>query len=149
MTELDPGLVWLATGIVLLVAEVAAPGAFLMWLGIAALGTGALELVVPLGFGQQVALFAVLAAASIALGLRLRGARRRPVLNTPNSGLVGRTAHAIAFEGADGRVRVGDSDWPARLVTGNSAPPADAALRVVGVDGTVLVVAPREDMTKA
>jgi membrane protein implicated in regulation of membrane protease activity len=34
-------------------------------------------------------------------------------------------------------VRVGDSDWPARLV---GTPPADRKLRVVAVEGTTLLV---------
>jgi membrane protein implicated in regulation of membrane protease activity len=86
-----------------------------------------------------VACFAVLAAGAIALGLKLRRVPKRRV-NTPESGLVGRSARALSFEGREGRVRLGDSDWPAQLAAGAAVPKPDAHLRVVGVKGLVLVV---------
>ena len=135
---------WLGIGLVLLVAEIIVPGVFLMWLGIAALGTGGALLLTGLpGFGLQVACFAVLSLGSIAVGLRLR---KPPVrrFNVAESGLVGRTAHALDFEGGEGRVRLGDSDWPAQLASAGASPPRDARLRVVGVRGTVLLVEPEE-----
>jgi membrane protein implicated in regulation of membrane protease activity len=138
-----PALIWLGGGLALLVAEVLLPGAFLMWIGLAALGTGGAMLLGLTGFGPQVVCFAVLTAGSIALGLRLRRRLERRV-NTPDSGLVGRTAHALAFHGREGRVRLGDSDWPAQLVAGAAPPAPQAPLRVVGVNGVVLVVQPVE-----
>ena len=120
-------LTWLGAGLALLVAELAAPGAFLMWIGLAALGTGA----------------AVLAAGSIAAGLRVRRRPERRV-NTPDAGLVGRTVHALAFDGREGRVRLGDSDWPAQLVSGAATPDPRGRLLVVGVKGLVLLVQPVE-----
>jgi len=136
-----PGLLWLGVGLALLVAEVLIPGAFLMWIGLAALGTGGVVLLGLAGLGPQVACFAVLTAASIALGLRLRRTPEQRV-NTPDSGLVGRTALALAFTGQEGRVRLGDSDWPAQLVAGAAAPAPQTPLRVVGVQGVALVVQP-------
>jgi membrane protein implicated in regulation of membrane protease activity len=138
-----PALIWLGTGLVLLVAELLLPGALLMWIGLAALGTGGAMLLGLTGFGLQVACFAVLTAGSVALGLRLRR-RLEQRVNTPDSGLVGRTAHALAFQGREGRVRLGDSDWPAQLVAGAAPPAPQAPLRVVGVNGVVLVVQPVE-----
>lgn len=143
MIRWDPALVWLAGGLALLVLEVLAPGAFMMWLGLAALGTGAVELLRPLPFAGEVVVFAVLAAVSIAIGLRLRR-RPPPVLNTPKSGLVGRSARVLEFHGRHGRVRVGDSDWPARLAPGVRGVVANQRLRVAAVDGTVPVVGPED-----
>ncbi len=130
-------MIWLLAGVALLVGEIVIPGVFLMWLGVAALGTGAATLAAGLTLGPEVALFAVLAALAVLAGWRLQRPRH-PVLNTPQSGLVGRSATALTFNGREGRVRVGDSDWPARL-----AAYADASgpLRVVAVEGTTLVVA--------
>ncbi len=138
-----PALIWLGAGLALLVAEVLLPGAFLMWIGLAALGTGAAMLLGLAGFDWQVGCFAVLTAGSIALGLRLRRPREQRV-NTPDSGLVGRTVRALAFEGREGRVRLGDSDWPAQLADGAAQPAPDTPLRVVGVNGVALVVRPVE-----
>ncbi len=135
-------MTWLVAGVLLLAAEAPVPGLFLMWLGLAALGTGALTLWLGLRLPAEVAGFAVLAAMSVALGWRLRHPRHRPhEVNAPQAGLVGRSAVALAFNGAEGRVRVGDSDWPARLQGGGSVA-AGAALLVAGLDGmTLLVVA--------
>jgi hypothetical protein len=141
MIAVHPAVAWLVTALVLLVVEVVTPGAFMMWIGLAALGTGAVVLMAAPGFAVQVGCFAVLAAAAIALGLRLRRAPERRV-NTPESGLVGRTVRALSFEGAEGRVRLGDSDWPAQLAAGAAAPEPDARLRVVAVNGLVLIVQP-------
>jgi membrane protein implicated in regulation of membrane protease activity len=83
---------------------------------------------------------------SIAIGLRLRHRPPRR-LNTPESGLVGRGARVLEFSGRDGRVRVGDSDWPARLADGVNGVVAGQPLRVAGVDGMVLLVRPEETPT--
>jgi membrane protein implicated in regulation of membrane protease activity len=141
MIEFQPALVWLAIGILLLIAEVLAPGFFLMWLGIAALGTGVLVEFADPALAWQVIAFAMFAVISIAAGLRLRR-RTRPAqfLNTAESGLVGRSARVLGFTGTEWRVRVGDSDWAARLANGTPAPEPGAQLRVVAVDGIVLVV---------
>jgi inner membrane protein len=93
-----------------------------------------------IGFELQVVTFAVLAAISLGVGLRIR---RRPVrLNTQQAGLAGRSATALAFQGREGRVRVGDSDWAARVPPDVAEPTTGARLRVEGVDGTVLIVRP-------
>jgi membrane protein implicated in regulation of membrane protease activity len=131
---------WLLVGVSLLIAEMVLPGAFLMWLGLAAFGTGLLTLAVDLRFEIQVIAFGVLTAISLAVGLRMR--RRHVSLNTHQSGLVGRTATALAFHGREGRVRVGDSDWAARLPDDVAEPASGTALRVAEVQGTVLIVRP-------
>lgn len=132
--------VWLLAGLALAIAEALLPGAFLIWIGLAAAGTGLVTLAADLRFELQVVVFAVLAAGSLAVGLRLR--RHRPHLNTRHAGLAGRTATALAFHGREGRVRLGDSDWAARLPADAATPAPGATLRVVDVDGTVLIVRP-------
>ena len=138
MTGLAPWTAWVGAGLLLLAAEVLAPGFFLMWLGIAAIGAGLLTRALGLDGAAEVAVFAVLAAGSLAVG-RLTARRPRTSVNQPGAGLVGRNAVAVGEVGATGRVRVGDSDWPARSATGEVLP-TGAALRVVGTDGMVLVV---------
>ena len=140
MMDLPPPVLWLIAGLVLMLLEVVAPGVFLMWLGLAALGTGLVTQVVAPGFAVQVVVFALFAAVTITIGLRVRTPRKAALLNTPASGLVGREAVALEFHGRTGRVRVGDSDWSARLASGTEPPVPQAMLRVVGVDGTTLVV---------
>jgi membrane protein implicated in regulation of membrane protease activity len=140
---MSDSLIWLLAGIGLLILEVALPGVFLMWLGLAAIGTGLILQAVSPGFETQVVAFAVLAAISIGIGLRLRRRGRAPgakSINTQEAGLAGRAATALSFEGREGRVRVGDSDWPARLASGSAPPNPGDRMRVVGVDGTVVIV---------
>ena len=133
-------VIWLAAGLALLLLEALAPGAFMMWLGLAACGTGLVALASGIGFELQVITCAVLAAISLSIGLRLR---HRPArLNTQQAGLAGRSATALSFRGREGRVRVGDSDWAARVPPGVPEPHEGTQLRVEGVDGTVLIVRP-------
>ena len=141
---MSAGVIWLLAGLALLAVEAFAPGAFMMWLGLAAAGTGAVELLTGIGFETQVLVFAVLAAVAVGVGLKLRRRPVPPAVNTQGSGLVGRTAVALAFRGREGRVRVGDSDWAARLPPGQLEPDPGSMLEVTGVDGTVVVVRPKE-----
>jgi hypothetical protein len=86
-------IIWIAAGLALLLLEVLAPGAFMMWLGLAACGTGLIVLASGVGFELQVVTCAVLAAISLSIGLRLR---HRPArLNTQQAGLAGRSATAL------------------------------------------------------
>lgn len=134
-------VIWLVAGLALLGLEMMAPGVFMMWLGLAAIANGLVLLVWDISFGTQVGIYAVFAAISLFVGLRLR---QKPVpgLNTQQAGLVGRSVVALSFSGREGRVRLGDSDWSARLSSGATPPEPGARLRVDGVDGTVLVVRP-------
>ncbi|MCR0984235.1 NfeD family protein [Roseomonas populi] len=131
-------MIWLLAGLLLLGAEMILPGAFLLWAGIAAVGTGLLGLAVEPGFPLSVVVFAVLLAAGIALALRRRRVGGASGLNTPESGLVGRDGVVLPSAGPGLRVRVGDSDWAARAE--GAVPAAGAVVRVEAVEGTVLRV---------
>ena len=138
---MDPGLIWLIAGIALLGAEMLLPGFYLLWVGVAAVGTGLVLLVTSFGFGAAVAAFLTFLAAGIGMSLvsrRRRGPAMR--LNAPEAGLAGRSATVIARDGVALRVRLGDSDWPARVPRGVAVPEVGAAVRVEAVDGVVLVV---------
>lgn len=141
---MSESLLWLAGGLVLLVAEVLIPGVFLFWLGLAALGTGALVQLAEPPFAADVLAFGVLAAIAIAAALQLRrhDSQQARTVNTAESGLVGRTVHVLSFTGREGRVRLGDSDWSARLPADTPPPQPGTMLEVVGVSGTVLIVRP-------
>ena len=132
--------VWVAVGLGLLILEMLAPGVFMMWLGLAACGAGLLTLAFEFGFEAQVVSFGVMAAITLTIGLRMR--RTHPVVHTESAGLIGRSATALVFQGRDGRVRLGDSDWAARVPPEIAPPDPGARLRVARVDGTVLIVRP-------
>ena len=41
----EPGLIWILGGLLLLIAELGLPGIFLLWVGLAAIGTGIVVLI--------------------------------------------------------------------------------------------------------
>ena len=59
---------WLSLGLVLGVAEMVAPGFFLMWLGLAALIVGGLDYFLPITVAYQVAMFAILSVLTVFAG---------------------------------------------------------------------------------
>lgn len=138
---LDAHLHWLAIGLLLAAAEIAAPGLFLIWLAGAAIVTGIITWFLPIGLPLQVVIFAVLAIVSVFSGRRyLRGnpvASADPKMNDRGARLIGETVVVTyAIEGGTGRVKQGDSEWLAR---GPDAEPG-TRMRVTGHDGVVLIV---------
>ncbi|MGK7870420.1 NfeD family protein [Falsiroseomonas sp. E2-1-a20] len=141
---MEPGLIWILAGLLALGAELVLPGVYLVWAGLAAIGTGLVILVAGPAFAWDVALFLVLLAAGVALSLRHRrgGPTRR--VNAPEAGLAGRRATILPTPDGALRVRLGDSEWPARLPRGVPGVVPGTAVRVEAVDGLVLVVRPIE-----
>lgn len=146
--DVDPSWIWLIGGVVLLIAEVIAPGFFLMFIGAAAIATGLLSLVLPIGLALQFALFAVLAIGIARVGGRRAYARQYdytpdPFLNDRASRLIGRTVLVVEPVNAHGgRVRVGDGDWSAR-----GGPAAEGErVRIVDIEGNCLKVVPEESL---
>lgn len=133
---------WIAGGLLLLAAEMLLPGVFLVWVGLAAVAAGLAVMTMELGFASAVALF--LAALALGVGIAMTRRRAAPRVNAPDTGLVGRVGLLLSDEPAGARMRLGDSDWPARLL--EPAAPG-AAVVVTGVDGTTLLVRPQHKAT--
>ena len=132
---------WLSLGLLLGVAEMVAPGFFLMWLGLAALIVGGLDYFLPITVAYQVAMFAILSVLTVFAGKKFL--QKNPIetedakLNDRGARLTGEIVTVVeAITNGNGRVKVGDSVWSARG--------ADAAIgsrvRVAGADGAVLLV---------
>ena len=132
---------WMVGGLVLGALEMVAPGVFLLWVGLAAIGAGAATALLGLDWPAQIAAFVGLALVLVGFAA-VRLGRRRPadVLNGPAAGLVGQTCRAIAFRDGEGRVMLGDGTWAAR-VSGETTPESGQALKIVGLEGTTLLVA--------
>ncbi|WP_294075136.1 NfeD family protein [Sphingomonas sp.] len=137
---LDPGWTWLIGGILLLIAEVIAPGFFLIFVGAAAVATGLFTILFGLGTAPQLVLFVIYALLAIAAGRRFYAGRRDssdPLLNNRAGRLIGKSVTAVTdVDEHSGRVRVGDSEWSAR---GGPAEAGDR-VRITGVDGNCLTV---------
>jgi membrane protein implicated in regulation of membrane protease activity len=140
---MDTAWIWLIAGVVLAIAELIVPGVFLIWLGAAALVTGAVALLASLPATVEFAVFTLTAAIAVVTGrtvmARLPILSDDPLLNERTARLVGRRVTVVEpLVGGEGRVRVGDSVWSA---TGPDAP-VGAVMEVVGADGGHLIVAP-------
>jgi membrane protein implicated in regulation of membrane protease activity len=133
---------WLIGGVVLLIAELIAPGFFLVFIGGAALATGLATLLVGLPVAAQLALFAAIAFLSTRIGGRYAYSYRYdystdPLLNNRIGRLLGRVVVVVEpVDSNGGRVRVGDSVWSAR---GGPAAIGER-VRIVDVDGNCLKV---------
>ena len=147
---IEPGWLWLIGGVVLLIAEIIAPGFFLLFIGAAAMATGVFTILFDLGAAPQLALFALYAVIALMFGRKVYANRdvnlSDPLLNDRSARLVGKVVTVVnAVDDHDGRVRVGDSEWSAR---GGPAA-AGERVRVTGVDGNCLLVEPERILPAA
>ena len=132
---------WLIAAAILGIAEMIVPGVFLIWIGLAALVTGVLALLLPIGGAAQWLIFAIATVASIYVGRRVLRANpietTDPLLNDRIARLVGeRVIVTDAIVGGRGRVRVGDSEWSAR----GPDVPVGERVRIAGGDSSVVIV---------
>jgi membrane protein implicated in regulation of membrane protease activity len=138
---IDPGWLWAIGGILLLIAEVVAPGFFLVFIGAAAVATGLFTVLFDLGVAAQLGLFVLYALVAVLAGRRWygqpEGPSADPLLNDRAARLVGRSVEVVVnVDEHGGRVRVGDSEWSAR---GGPAAPGER-VRVASVEGNCLIV---------
>jgi len=138
----DPHWFWLSMGLALGVVEMLLPGFFLIWLAGAAIITGLIAWVLPIGFAAQVALFAVLSIGAVFLARRYLKNNpiesTDPLLNQRGSRLIGEVVTLVtAIEDGRGRAKVGDGEWPVR---GPDAA-VGAKVRIISAEGGMLVVA--------
>lgn len=144
---LDPAWLWLIGGVLLLISEIVAPGFFLVFIGAAAIATGAFTLLFDLGTAAQLALFALYAVIAFMVGRKVYANQNidstDPLLNDRSARLVGKVVTVVnAVDEHEGRVRVGDSEWSAR---GGPAAPGDR-VRIIGVDGNCLRVEAQREL---
>ena len=143
MSEIEPGWWWLIGGVLLLIAEVIAPGFFLLFVGVAAIVTGLFVLLFDFDLAPALALFAIYTALAVYVGRKIYANKPVPAdaahLNDRSGALIGRSAVAVGtIDAHGGRVTLGDSEWGAR------GGPAQAGERVeiIGVEGNCLIVEP-------
>ncbi|MGN6144824.1 MAG: NfeD family protein [Mesorhizobium sp.] len=134
---------WMVLGFILLVLEIAVPGVFLLWIGIAALIIGAVSLALwDAGFWSwqvQVVAFLALSLVSAYVGKQIVGRRQdqsdQPLLNRRGEQMIGRTATLVEpIREGRGRIQLGDTLW---RVSGPDLP-AGTRVRVTGATDTDL-----------
>jgi membrane protein implicated in regulation of membrane protease activity len=136
---------WLLIAAVLGILEILVPGIFLVWMALAAGITGLVVALAPMDMplAWQLGIFALLAFAAVYSGRSVYArnpvASSHPNLNERAARLIGQTvAVETAIENGKGRVTVGDGVWNAR----GPDLPSGAKVRVIGADGTCLMVEP-------
>lgn len=138
---------WLILGVVLVILEVFAPGAFFLWMGVAAFVVGLLLWILPdMGWEMQFLLFGVISVVSIAIWrLRLRKhptASEEPSLNARTQGYIGRVFTLTeGIEDGFGKIHVDDAFWtvagPDRAV--------GTKVKVISAEGLTLHVEPLDE----
>jgi len=139
---------WLGLGLIALAIEVAVGTFDLLWIGLAAFATALFTLIAPSpldGWSGQLTAFAVSAAGLVVMGRTVFRGVRRPALGYPHlndraGAMVGALGRAEGdFEDGLGRLRLGDSVWPAEQVDHppiRSGEPAE----ICATDGTRMKV---------
>lgn len=136
-----PWFWWIVAG-VLLLAEMALPGFFMLWLAVAAALTALADLIFHFSWMGEILSFAVLSLLTVLASWRFvmngRNAKSdSPHLNQKHSSFVGKTyALNTAIKHGSGKIKVEDALWD---VDGEDAE-AGARVKVVGVDGLRLRV---------
>lgn len=134
---------WIIAGAVLFALELAVPGAFMMWLGLAAVLVGVITLLIDWSWQLQCVAFAVFALASVPLWRRfarkVEPESESPLLNRRTVAMVGQTftLEKPIVDGV-GTVRIGDTIWRVNGPDG----PAGSRVKVVRADGANLIVEP-------
>ena len=133
---------WIILGVGLLCLEIAAPGAFFLWFGLAAIAVGALAFAIVVPWQAQVIAFVILAIIVVFIGRRYfsrsqSGDTVSSGLNERGNRLVG-TIVVLSEPIVDGkgRIRVDDTTW--RVIGPNL--PSGTRVRVVHAEGALLSV---------
>lgn len=133
---------WLTLGGLLLAAEMLGASGYLLWSGVAAVLTGLLVWIVPLGWEWQGVCFAILTLVAAFLWWRWLSTRKQQepgeVLNQRGNQLIGRRLRLeTALVNGRGHVRVADSSWP---VMADSDLAAGTEVVVLAVEGITLKI---------
>jgi membrane protein implicated in regulation of membrane protease activity len=133
---------WWVFAIVLFILEMLSPGIFLMWIGFAAVITGAILLALPdMGWQAQFVIFAIAGIVAVIAG-RMWFQRNpivsdQPALNERSDDLIGKVYEVQqAIKNGEGRIKVGESTWKA--IGPDCA--EGTQVRVVSVNGAIVKV---------
>jgi len=136
---MDPSLAWAILGLALILAELLTGTFYLLMLGVAAFGA-ALAAYFGLGFGPQIIVAAVVAAAGC-YGVHAYRARNKATqMPSIDAGMPASFEQWIDPAARLARVRYRGASWDARVEGGETLEPG-SALYVVNTSGNTLQVA--------
>jgi len=135
---------WIVFGFILIILEMLAPGAILMWFGVGALLVGGLLFLFPeMAWELQIFIFAIFSLVSIFAWKKLRkdspeDDTESGTLNQRGKALIGRRVPLVeAITNGVGRVQIDDTFW---RVESEEDMDVDTLVEVVGSDGATLDV---------
>jgi inner membrane protein len=145
LLNLEPHYQWLIFAAVLAIGEIIVPGVLLIWISVAAAATGIVSLVFPIPAAIQLLLFAAISLLAVYAGRRWYLSRgpdsQDPMLNDRSARMVGQSVIVVdAVDAHKGRVRVGDSEWPAR----GPSLPVGATARIAAVTNGIVNIEPAD-----
>ena len=133
---------WITLGIVLTVLEIFTPGFYIFWIGLAAFFTGLVNAVFPdMGFVMTGTLLVVYTFFTVFFGRKLYISRANPdgskAINRRAEKYIGET-YTLTDDIVNGigKVRVGDTLWPAKST---DAAKVGDRLKITAVDGIYLI----------
>ncbi len=136
---------WLIVAALFFIAELATGTTYLLWLAVAAVLVG-IATILPVGtpWEIQFVAFAVISVTLIAFGRKVIKPgwlkSDAPQLNDPAAQMRGEVGVAVeAFAGPYGRVKIGDTEWRALQVEGETLTGGDR-VEILDVDGATLKV---------
>lgn len=139
---------WMIIAAILLAVEIMIPGFFIVWFAVAAVIVGAITFAVDISWQWQLLIFGLLSLGVLAVAAVMWGRERRSgdhrFLNERVRQLIGEEyiLHQ-PIEGGRGRLLIGDSGWS---IKGPDLP-RGVKVRIVGAEGTILIVEPAGDQT--
>ena len=132
---------WFIAAALILLIELVAPGAFMLWLGLSAILVGIISTAVEWSWPSQLIAFAVFAIASIPawryFARKMERPTESPFLNRRTEGYVGRvfTLDKPIVDGV-GTIRIDDTIWRVR----GPDCPAGSRVKIARADGSNLMV---------
>jgi membrane protein implicated in regulation of membrane protease activity len=132
---------WFILAALLLLAEVIAPGVFMLWFGFAAILVGAISFAIDWSWQAQLIAFAAFAIAALPawrhFARKVEKPNDSPFLNRRADGYVGRVFTLDApIVGGFGTIRIDDTVW---RVSGPDCP-AGSRVKIARADGANLLV---------
>lgn len=138
---MDLWMIWVATGIICLIIEIFTPGFFFMSIGVSAIITGLLSLIIDPVYWHIIIFILV----SFILFINLRKLSKKLISKdskpTNVSALIGKKGHVTAEIKADGKgyVKIGGEEWAAVEIDNLAIAKNDKVI-VKDIDGNKLIV---------
>jgi membrane protein implicated in regulation of membrane protease activity len=150
LLNVAPHWAWLTLGVLLAGLEMLLPGYYLIWIALAAIVTGVLSALMPLGLALQVATFGALAVIGVVSARRFLSdnpiVSSDPLMNRRGARMIGQTAQVVQpIAHGTGRVRFGDGEWNAKGADANRGD----WVTITGTEGATLLVEPAGPLPQA